>query len=101
LVLTAEDSNAMVVATNSTAKSQVNLPAAVVGLTFTVCLYAGSTGVRIRAASGDQIRIGGVGISGSSGYAETLTLYGSITLTAVNSAAWVATSVIGTWTVGT
>jgi hypothetical protein len=99
-VLTAEESNALLASNNASAKAQVNLPSAVAGLVYTVCLYSGASGVRVRAFTGDFIRVAGVGQSTTAGYVETTTLYGSITLVAVNPSQWMAVAMIGTWTVG-
>jgi hypothetical protein len=100
LVLTAEDSGRVINAANGTAKAQVNLPPAATGLTYPFIVYL-APGLRIRAAAGDVIRIGGVGSSGTAGYAESTTLYSALILVAVNATYWMAISATGTWTVGT
>jgi hypothetical protein len=99
-VLSADESNRAIVPTNTTAKSQIDLPSAASGLVFSFTVYT-SQGLRIRAAAGDIIRIAGIGASGSAGYAESTVLYSSLILLAVNPTHWHALAMTGTWTVGT
>jgi hypothetical protein len=98
-VMTEGESGKVFVAANGSAMVQIDLPSAIVGLTVTVMTYSG-LGVRIRAAAGDGFRYGPT-IGPVAGYIETAQVHQSITLIAVNAAWWLATSVVGTWTLST
>lgn len=99
LALVRDESLSVIVALNTTEKSQINLPAASLGTTYTFIVQA-TPGLRIRAFTGDIIRIVGVGSSASAGFAESTVLYSTLTITAATTSAWIATAVTGTWTVG-
>ncbi len=55
-------------------------------------------GLRVVAAAGDTIRIGSL-VSAAAGNIESTQVGSSITLLAINATEWVATSVVGTWSV--
>lgn len=95
-IITASESNTVFTNEGATALNYHTLPTAVAGLTYTFYV-SDSDGIRITANTGDIIKINGVA-SATAGYAECLAIGGSITLTAINATDWVATSVIGTWT---
>lgn len=76
------------------------LPAASAGLVFVFINADNTYKTTINAVAGDYITIGGVGTSSSGGNAFSDTVYGeAITLHAVDSSNWVATSLIGAWSV--
>ena len=99
LALTADDSGRVYLANNGAGMVQVNLPAAVAGLTFTFTVRT-ATGLRIRAFTGNVIRSVLVGSTVAGGYYESTVQYSAITLTAINTADWYATAIAGTWTLG-
>lgn len=92
---TSTDSGTLYTNEGATSEVTFNLPTAVAGLAYT--FYVQDTdGLKIVANTGDTIRIGGV-VSASAGYAESLVVGSSLTLTAINATEWVATSFIGSW----
>lgn len=94
--ITAAESNTVFTNEGASALNYHTLPTAVAGLVYT--FYVQDTdGIRVVANTGDTIRIN-TSVSASAGYAESTTVGSSVTLTAINATEWVATSVIGTWT---
>ena len=82
----------------STVESYHTLPSAVAGYKYTF-IVQDADGLRITAAAGDTIRPGTVAASATGGYIRCATQGASITLVAINATEWMATSMIGTWTV--
>jgi hypothetical protein len=72
------------------------LPTAATGLVFTFYVQD-ADGLRVTASAGDVIRIN-TSVSATAGYAQSTTIGSSVTLCAINTTEWVATSTIGTWT---
>lgn len=96
-VLTSASTNNTIINTGAAAKNYDTLPAPTVGLQFT--FYCQNTnGIRVTATAGKTIRLAG-SVSGAGGYCESTTTGSSVTLLAINTTEWVATSVVGTWTV--
>ena len=81
----------------ATAEIPFNLPTAVAGLWYTF-IVQDADGIQVNAASGDTIRIA-ASVSAAAGLCESATIGNTVTLCAINATEWVATSVIGTWTV--
>lgn len=81
----------------TTAKRNNTLPGAAAGLTYTF-IVQDTDGVTVTAAAGDTIRIAS-SVSAAAGNIDTTTLGSTVTLVAINATEWIATSVIGTWTV--
>lgn len=77
--------------------SAITLPAAVAGLQFTVCVLVNQT-ITITAAAGDVIRIA-ASVTPAAGNISANTIGNSITLVAQDAETWLATAVVGTWTV--
>jgi len=95
-ILTTDSSK---VFTNEGASALVylNLPPAVIGLTYTFAVQD-VDGIRIAADTGDTIRIAG-SVSAGAGYAESTTIGSCLTLKAINATEWLAFSSVGTWAV--
>lgn len=73
------------------------LPTAATGLRYTFIIQDGD-GIIITANTGDTIRIGSA-VSASAGNISSTTIGNAVTLQAINATEWIATSVVGTWTV--
>jgi len=95
-IITAAESRTVFTNEGATALNYHTLPTAVAGLSYTFYVDD-ADGIRVTADTGDIIQINGVA-SASAGYTQCLAIGGSITLVAINATDWVATSVIGTWT---
>ena len=81
----------------ATARVDFTLPTAVAGLTYT--FYCADTdGIRVIAATGDNIRIA-ANVSASAGRIDSTTIGSAVILLAINDTNWVAISSVGTWTV--
>jgi hypothetical protein len=79
----------------------VNLPAAAAGLVFEAIYTNGEASLQINAAAGDTIRVG-PNISAAAGNVRSAGAGAegnAIRLVAINATEWIATSLIGTWTV--
>ena len=96
--LAATESGAVLTNEGSTAENYHTLPTAAPGLTFTFVVQD-TDGLRIVAAADDTIRPGAVAASAAAGYIRSATAGATITLTAINATEWVATAMLGTWTV--
>lgn len=83
--------------TSSTGLLTINLPSAAAGLIVDACVMD-TDGVRVVAASGDDIRIG-TSISATAGRIDSSTVGAYISLVAIDSTTWVARTVVGPWTV--
>ncbi len=77
--------------------SAITLPAAVAGLQFTACVLVNQM-ITITAAAGDVIRIA-ASVTPAAGNISANTIGNSITLVAQDAETWLATAVVGTWTV--
>lgn len=77
--------------------STIMLPAAVAGLSYTVCVMAAQT-LTVTAGSGDLIRVGS-SVTTAAGSITSNVVGSSITLVAQDAETWMATAVVGSWTV--
>jgi hypothetical protein len=75
----------------------VTLPTASAGYSFTFIVQAEQT-LTITANTGDTIRIGG-SVTAAAGSISAATIGNTITLVSINATEWVATAVVGTWTI--
>jgi hypothetical protein len=83
--------------TNAGAGAEVEfqLPTAAAGLVYYFgCLD--TDGLKIRANTGDDIRIGAA-ISTTAGYANSTTIGSTVMIVAIDATTWLAFSVVGTW----
>lgn len=80
----------------ATAQAIFDLPAATAGSTHTF-IVQDTDGILITAVAGDTIRVGAT-VSTAGGTLSSATIGNSVTLVAINTTEWIATSVIGTWT---
>ena len=97
-VLTAALSGQVTTNEGASAENYNTLPAAAAGLKFSFYCQD-SDGIRIKAGSGDTIRIE-TSASGAAGFIRSVIVGSCITLEAVNATEWVATSKpAGTWTI--
>lgn len=89
------------IVTNAGATALVTrtLPAAAAGWTYTFVVMD-ADGLKIQAASGDDIRVLDK-ITGTAGYIQSTTIGSVVTLVAVDATTWVATSIHGEWSDGT
>jgi hypothetical protein len=85
--------------TNEGASAEIvfNLPTAVAGLEYTF-IVQDADGIQINASTGDTIRIAN-SVSATAGLIESATIGNSVRIVAINATQWIATSVVGTWTV--
>ncbi len=81
----------------STALNYNSLPTASAGLEYTF-IVQDADGMRVTAATGDTIRIS-TNVSASAGYVESYGIGACVKLLAINSTEWIATSVVGVWSV--
>lgn len=96
-VLAAAETRTLLTNEGATAENYHTLPSAAAGYTFT--FYCQDTdGVRVVANTGDTIRLGGAA-SGTAGFVRSAVAGSCVTLVAINATEWVATSIVGTWTV--
>lgn len=79
----------------TTAKIDFTLPAAVAGMEFTF-IVQDADGLRVVAAAGDTIRIGG-SVSATAGNADSTSVGSVLRLIAVNATEWIAVAHEGTW----
>lgn len=104
LVLVATDTSKVIHNEGATAQTYVTLPSAAAGLSVTL-IVSDADGLRVTAAAGDVIHVGGLGALGvdmpssAGGECHSTTIANSITLNAVNATDWFSTSVVGLgWT---
>jgi len=95
-IITSAESGTVFTNEGSAAQNYHTLPTAAAGLTYTFYVDD-ADGIRITANTGDIIQINGVA-STVAGYASSVDIGSSVTLTAINNTDWVATSVVGTFT---
>ena len=84
----------------STATNYHTLPTAAAGLTFTFIRSDASDDIRITAAAGDVIVLAGTATK-AAGYVQSQNQWDLVVLVAVDATSWVATTVMGAWTVET
>lgn len=94
--ITASDVGKLFTNEGATAKAYLNLPEATEGYFYSFCIQD-DDGMRITAASGDVICLYNL-TTNSGGYVESASTKSSLTLVAINSTEWIATSIIGYWT---
>jgi len=97
LALTPEDSGAVFTNLGDADGSVLELPTAASGITYTVYVQTAQT-ITITANTGDTIRID-TSVTAVAGSITSATVGSAITLVAINDTEWVATSVVGTWTI--
>jgi len=98
-VLTAGESGKLFTNEGVGALNCHTLPTAVAGYNYTFVVQD-ANGIKVTAAAADTIRVGGV-VSKAAGYVTSTTVGDSLTIASINATEWVATSIIGTWTVET
>ena len=83
--------------TNEGAGAEVEflLPTAAAGLVY-YFYCADADGAKIRANTGDKVRVG-ASLSSSAGYALSTTIGSAVMMVAINADEWVAMSSVGTW----
>ncbi len=91
------DSNTYYTNEGATALGVFNLPTAVAGYVYTF-IVQDADGIKVVANTGDTIRGAGV-VSASAGYATSTIIGDTITLVAINATEWIATSLIGSWSI--
>lgn len=94
-VLTSADSGKIYDNTGFTAKRAFTLPAATAGYFYTWTVND-ADGIDITAVGDDVIRFG-ASVTSVAGTITSTTIGSSITLVAINSTTWFATSLVGTW----
>lgn len=94
-VLTVDEAGKVLTNEGATAQNYHTLPGAVAGLAYTF-INQDTDNMRITAAAGDTIRFGST-VSSSGGFVTSTAKGDSMTLVAVNTTEWYATSVVGTW----
>lgn len=90
-----EESGKVLIANNVSVMAQVTLPSAVAGVTYT-CLVHVVQGLRVRAAAGQNIRLGSV-FSAAGGAIESITVGNYLTLLAINTTQWQVMSPPQNW----
>lgn len=81
----------------ATARQDFTLPAAAANLSYAF-IVQDTDGVRVIAGAGDTIRIA-ASVSAAAGRIDSITIGDSVTLLAINSTEWIATSLVGAgWT---
>lgn len=90
------DSNTVFTNENSTALVVFNLPTAAANLTYTFAVQS-ANGVQIVANTGDMLQFS-TATSALAGNAISTALGAAVILTAINTTAWLACSIVGTWT---
>lgn len=74
-----------------------NLPTAVANLVYDF-IVQDADGIKIVASGGDTIRLA-ANVSAAAGNAQSTTIGSTVRLVAINATEWIATSIVGTWTV--
>lgn len=96
-LLLASESRVLITNEGATAEAYNALPSAAATLEFPFyCQDA--DGIRVIAAAGDTIRLGGAA-SAAAGFVRSVVVGSALILTCINATEWVATSIVGTWTV--
>jgi hypothetical protein len=96
-ILAVAESRTLLTNEGATAENYHTLPTAAAGYEF--IFYCQDTdGIRVVANTGDTIRLG-ASVSASAGFVRSVAAGSCVTLVAINATEWVATSIVGTWTV--
>jgi len=82
----------------ATAEAELTLPAAAANKGPHLFYCADTDGIKVRAGSGDTIRIG-ASVSSAAGYVKSITIGSWLWLVAINDTEWVAINEGGTWTI--
>ena len=98
-ILTAAESGKVLTNEGATALVYNTLPAAAAGLEFTG-IVKDTDGLRFTAGAGDTIRLAG-SVSVAAGYVEATAIGCAVRLKAINATEWIATCIVGSWTVET
>lgn len=98
-ILTVQESQKVLTNEGTTAKNYHTLPAGQTSWTYTFVVQD-ADGLRITANTGDTIRVIDK-VTAAAGYIESTTIGSVVTLVAINSDEWIATSIHGVWTDGT
>lgn len=96
VTLTSDDSGKTILTNGNTVQQAITLPAAAAGLTFKF-INLDAQGLIISPAGGDAIAFHAV----TTATLATTQLYASLTLVAVDSTNWIATSIVGDWVTDT
>jgi hypothetical protein len=95
VVLTVGDTFKFYTNQGTTTEIEFQLPTAAAGLVYYfACLD--TDGLKIRANTGDDIRIG-ASASSTAGYASSTTIGSTVMLVAIDATTWLAFSAVGTW----
>lgn len=93
----ATDSNALYTNEGDADGSVITLPTAAAGYSFTVYVQTAQT-ITVTANAGDTIRIAN-SVTAAAGSITSNVVGSSVTLEAINATEWVATAVVGTWSI--
>lgn len=96
-ILVANESRTLLTNEGTTAENYHTLVTAAAGYSFTFYCQD-SDGIRIVANTGDTIRLAG-NVSAAAGFVRSVVIGSSVTLESISAAEWVATSIVGTWTI--
>lgn len=96
-LLLATESRKLITNEGATAENYHALPSAAAGLEF-VFYCQDTDGIRVVASAGDTIRLG-ASVSAAAGFVRSVAAGSCITLVAINATEWIATTIVGTWTV--
>lgn len=96
-LLAVNESRTLLTNEGATAENYHTLPLAAVGLEFIFYCHD-ADGIRVTANTADTIRLG-ASVSAAAGYVRSSTIGSCIVLVAINATEWIATSIVGTWTV--
>jgi hypothetical protein len=98
-VITAAEDGRTFTNEGATALNYHTLPAAAADLRLEF-IVQDDDGIRVTAAAGDTIRLGDK-VTIAAGYIESTEIGAAVSLVAVNATEWIATSIVGNWTVET
>lgn len=96
-VSSANDLNKVFTNEGAAALVQFNLPGAAAGRQYEF-IVQDAVGITVDAAAGDTIRIG-TSVTAASGSITSTTVGSTIKLKAINATEWIATSMMGAWTI--
>lgn len=96
-VLAATESRKLLTNEGAAAEAYNTLPSAAAGMEF-VFYCQDTDGIRVTAAAGDTIRLGGT-VSAAAGFVRSVVAGSAVILTAINATEWIAIGITGTWTV--
>lgn len=95
--ITAIESGTVFTNEGAAAENVHDLPTAVAGLQYTF-IVQDADGIQVNAATADTIRHDGT-VSASAGLIESATIGNVVTLVAINATEWIATTLVGAWTI--